>query len=245
MKKTHLVRPENIFKPNPGKNLSAIAGDATYLRLPIKTRMITEQDDLMSMLEQYVAPHLQSGDLLFVSEKIVALTQGRIVLIRDIKPSPLARFLARRVDNKRNTKDFRGFGHGTSMGMELFVQQAGYPRVLFAAAVSALTRPLGIKGLFYVICGKMAKSVDCPMSFTLHPYLHYAKLAPLNPKGVAREIQERFGNEVAIVDANYRGVFSLGKSSRAPTEKFIREVLRDNPAGQSEEMTPFFIIRKQ
>lgn len=232
------------FKPNKGKSLDIDVNKDTYLRLPIRTGLITEHDDLIAKVRTYALPHLRDGDLLFISEKIVALTQGRIIRIRDIRPSWLARFLARRVNNGRGTANFRGFGHGTSMGMELFIQQAGYPRVLLAAAIAALTRPFGIKGLFYRVCGKMAKSIDCPMSFTIHPYLNYAKLAPLDPKGVARHIKDTFGHETVVVDANYRGVFSLGRSSASVTEAFIRNVFRDNPAGQSDEMTPFFIVRK-
>lgn len=232
------------FKPNKGKSLSIVVKSESYLRLPIRTRLLTEHDDLLAVLEEYIPPQLDADDLIFISEKIVALTQGRIVRIRDITPSPLARFLARHVDNKRHTVNFRGFGHGTSMGMELFIQEAGYPRVLFAATVAAVTRPFGIKGLFYIICGKSAKSIDCPMSFSLYPYLHYAKLAPLRPASVAQQVRERFGREVVIVDANYRGVFSLGRSSNTIREKFIQDVFRDNPAGQSEEMTPFFIVRR-
>lgn len=233
------------FKPNKGKALGIAVGNDKYLRLPIKTRLITEKDNLHSLLYEYVNPHLLSSDLIFISEKIVAITQNRMIKIRDIKPSFLARYLAKRVDNKRHTINFRGFGHGTSMGMELFIQEAGILRVLFAAGVAAITRPLGVKGLFYIICGKSAKSIDCPMSFTLYPYLNYAKLAPLNPMQVAIDMRDKFRSEVVIVDANYRGVFSLGKSSKNISEKFIQSVLRDNPAGQSEEMTPFFIIRKQ
>ena len=236
--------PRAEFKPNKGKQLGIDVDGVAYVRLPIKTPLITERDDLLALLRRYVGPHLKAGDLLFVSEKIVALTQGRIIRIRDIKPSRLARFLSKRVDNKRHTVNFRGFGHGTSMGMELFIQEAGYARVLIAAVVSAITRPLGIKGLFYRICGKRAKSIDCPMSFTIHPYLNYAKLAPLKADVVARQIKESFGNETIIVDANYRGVFSLGKSDWRIPERFIGKVLRDNPAGQSDEMTPFFIVRK-
>jgi hypothetical protein len=231
------------FQANNGKSLEIVVGNNVYLRLPIKTRLITEKDNLRSLLHEYVSPHLLHGDIVFISEKIVAITQNRIIKIRDIKPSFVARFLAKRVDNKRHTVNFRGFGHGTSMGMELFIEEAGYLRVLFAAAVSAVTRPFGIKGLFYIICGKNAKSIDCPMSFTLYPYLSYAKLAPLNPKQVAKDAHESFGNEVVIVDANYRGVFSLAKSTRKISEKFIQNVFRDNPAGQSDEMTPFFIVR--
>ena len=236
---------QNLMMPNKGKSLDIAVGKHTYSRLPIRTHLITDKDKLPSLMWDYVLEHLLPGDLVFISEKIVAITQNRIIRIRDIKPSRIARFLAKRVGNHRHTDNFRGFGHGTSMGMELFVQEAGYARVIFAAAVAAVTRPLGIKGLFYRICGKRAKSIDCPMSFSLWPYLQYAKLAPLDPMGVAEQIRGQLDHHVVIVDANYRGVFSLGKSNKKIPERFIQEVFRDNPAGQSEEMTPFFIVRKK
>jgi hypothetical protein len=219
-------------------------GSEEYLRIPIKTRLILTTDDIIGLLKEYVAEHVEPGDLLFISEKVLAITQNRIIAIRDIKPSPLARFLSKQVKDNRHTSNFRGFGHSTSMAMELFIQEAGYPRVLLGAAVSAITRPLGIKGLFYVICGKRAKSIDCPMSYTIWEYQKYAKRAPLEPSKVSRQIREALGTETVIVDANYRGVYSLGKSSNSITEKFIQEVFRDNPAGQSDEMTPFFLVRK-
>lgn len=233
------------FKPNPGKNLEINVGNDVYFRLPVKTGMITEKDDLFELLEKHVKPFLMSGDMIFVSEKVVALMQGRIIPIVDVKPSWLARFLARKVKNNYGTPEFRGFGHGTPMAMQLLIEQAGYPRVFLAAAVSAATRPMGIKGAFYMIVGKLAKSADCPMSFTIQPYNRYAKLAPLDPDGIAQKIKEKFGHKAAIVDANYRGVFSLGKSDRKISEKFICDVLRDNPLGQSDEFTPFCIIRKK
>ena len=244
MKKQNFVRPQNIFEPNSGKNLSISVDGQKYFRLPIKTRLVTEKDDIMDLMKEYVAPNLKPGDIIFISEKVLCITQSRFVFIRDIKPSPLAKLLSSHVDNKRNTAEFRGFGHSTSRGMELLIRQAGYPRAIFAAAVSAVTRPLGIKGLFYFICGKMAKSIDCPMSFTLYPYLHYAKLAPLDPTGVAKKVKKEFGSDAVIVDANYIGVFSLGKSNGKISEKFIRRLLTDNPAGQAEEMTPFLSSEK-
>jgi hypothetical protein len=128
--------------------------------------------------------------------------------------------------------------------MQLLIDEAGVLRVLFAAAVAAVTRPLGIKGAFYYLVGKQAKSIDCPMSWTIEEFKDYAKRAPHDPDGVARGVKERFGAETVIVDANYKGAFSLGKSTRSITESFIQELLRDNPAGQDSEMTPFFIIRK-
>ena len=234
-----------IFRANPGKNIEIDVDGVTYLRLPIKTPILTDKTELLEAIEKYAGPHLKSGDIFFVSEKVVCVTQGRIVNMNDIKPSKLARFLARKVKNNYGTKDFKGFGHGTPMAMQLFIEEAGYPRVLFAAAVSAVTRPLGVKGAFYLLCGKRAKSVDCPMSFSILEYAHFAKLAPHDPDGVARTIRAKFKCETVILDANYIGAFSLGKSSRAVSEKFIGQLFRDNPLGQSDEMTPFCIVRRK
>ena len=198
----------------------------------------------MALLSEYVVPHLEKDDLLFISEKIVCITQDRMILIKDVVTSPLARFLSKHVRNHVGTPEFRGLGHGTAPAMQLLIEEAGYPRVLFAAVIAALTRPLGIKGAFYYLVGKQAKSIDCPMSWTLEPYTEYAKRAPLKPYDVARKIRDQFGAETVIVDANYQGAFSLGKSTSAISEKFIQALLHDNPAGQDSEMTPFFLIRK-
>ncbi len=231
--------------PNKGKKLEIEVHGKGYLRLPIKTPLLTQKTDLVETVRKYAGPYLKPGDILFVSEKVVCVTQGRIINMNDIKPTKLARFLARKVRNNYGTKDFKGFGHGTPMAMQLFIEEAGILRVLFAAAVSAFTRPLGIKGAFYLICGKMAKSVDCPMSFSILEYAHYAKLAPKDPDGVARKLKAEFGNEAIILDANYIGAFSLGKSTRFISEKFIGKLFRDNPLGQSDEMTPICIVRKK
>lgn len=246
MSNKHKIEPrKQTLEPNKGKNLEISVGQDTYLRLPIKTDLISEKDDLFKLLDQHVKPYLLSRDLLFISEKVICVLQGRFIPIKEIKPSRLARLLARKVNNKYGTKDFRGFGHGTPMAMELFIQEAGMLRVFFAAAISAITRPLGIKGAFYFLSGKMAKSVDCPMSFDVWPYMNYAKLSPLNPNKVMVDVKNKYGVDVVMVDANYRGVFSLGKSNRRISEKFIYDVFRDNPLGQSDELTPFCIVRKK
>ncbi len=233
------------FIPNPGKQLAIDVDGFTYLRLPVRTRLITMDDtDLIPLINEYVAPYLRDSDIVFVSEKALTITQGRVVDMSDIKPTRFARFLARNVGTYYGSSDFRGFGHGTDLAMQLFLEEAGYPRVIFAAVVSAVTRPLGIRGLFYAICGKQAKSIDCPMSFLILQYAHSAKLAPNDPSGAARRIKECIGHDVVVLDANYRGAFSLGKSNRAISESFIGKLFRDNPLGQSDEMTPFAIVRR-
>ncbi len=232
------------FAPNPGKELAREVDGTCYLRIPLKSRLVEPGDDLFALLDEFVRPHIRSGDYLFVSEKIVCITQGRIVNTADVKTGKLARFLASKVRNYVGTPQFRGLGHGTAPAMQLLIDEAGYPRVLFAAFVSALTRPLGVNGAFYYLVGKQAKSIDCPMSWTIEEYKDKAKLAPHDPDGVARSLKTRYGVETVVVDANYRGAISLGKSTSAITEAFIYKLLRDNPAGQDSEMTPFMLIRK-
>lgn len=234
------------YPPNPGKQIEIEVDGVMYERLPIKTRVITLEDtDILPLVEEYVRPHLQPGDILFVSEKALTITQGRVVDMSTIKPTAFARFLSRHVGTYYGTEQFHGFGHGTDLAMQLFLEEAGYLRVFFAGLVSALTRPFGIRGLFYRICGTRAKSIDCPMSFLILEYAHSAKLAPNNPSEAARKIRAFLGGyETVILDANYRGAFSLGKSTRAISERFIGKLFRDNPLGQSDEMTPFCIVRQ-
>jgi hypothetical protein len=239
-------QPSGEFVANPGKQIEIDVDGVKYQRLPVRTRLITTRDtDIVPIVSDYVAPYLKPGDVLYVSEKALTITQGRVVDMGTVKPSPLAHFLGSRVSNNYGSSDFKGFGHGTALAMQLFMEEAGYPRVLFAAAVSAITRPLGVKGAFYWLCGKRAKSIDCPMSFLILEYAHSVKLAPNDPSGAARRIKKAVGgNDVVILDANYRGAFSLGKSTRAISESFIGKLFRDNPLGQSDEMTPFAIVRK-
>ncbi len=234
----------DTLEPNPGKQLATVALGERYERIPIKTRLIRPGDNLMALLEEYVRPHLKSSDILFVSEKIVCICQNRIVRTKDVETGWLARVLSSKVRNYAGTPQFRGLGHGTAPAMQLLIEEAGSLRVLFAAAIAAITRPVGIKGAFYYLVGKQAKSIDCPMSWTIEEYKDKAKRAPKDPHGVAHNIKKAFGVEAVIVDANYRGAFSLGRSSRSVSERFVREVLADNPAGQDSEMTPFLIIRK-
>ncbi len=237
--------PSGEFIANPGKKIEIDVDGEQYQRLPVRTRTITTQDtDLLPILEEYVKPYLQPGDTVYISEKALTITQGRVVSMSDIKPTALARFLGSRVGNYYGSSDFHGFGHGTALAMQLFLEEAGILRVLFAAAVSALTRPFGIRGLFYRICGKRAKSIDCPMSFLILEYAHSAKLAPNKPSAEARRFKRSLGCDVVILDANYRGAFSLGKSTKAISENFVGKLFRDNPLGQSDEMTPFCIVRK-
>jgi len=228
-----------MLEPNQGKNLAINIGQDVYERHPVKTHVIKSGDDLIEVVEKYLKPFLQTGDYIFISEKIVAISQGRSFPIEEIKPSWLAKFLVKFVH-----KSPYGIGLGSPWTMQLALGEVGAPRILLGAVVAAVTKPFGIKGMFYRVCGKQASAIDGPCDYTLPPYNHYAKLAPKDPDGVAKKIKEKFGSEVVIIDANDLGVEILGRSSENVSIDFAKAVFRDNPLGQTNEQTPLCIVRR-
>ena len=68
---------------------------------------------------------------------------------------------------------------------------------------------------------------------------------PTEPDLLCDQVYEKTGVQSYIVDANGLGVELMGKSSgiTAP-ETWLTEVIRDNPAGQEEQMTPFILVRR-
>lgn len=227
------------LKPNEGKQLTIAVDNETYARYPMRTHVITEKDNIVDVVTRYAKPHLQPGDMLFISERVVAITQGRAFPIKDIKPSRLAKFLVKFVH-----KSPYGIGLGSPWTMELAIREAGTLRILFAALLSALTKPFGFRGVFYNVVGKNINAIDGPCSYTLPPYNEYAKLGPKDPNKVVRQIKDAIGADVAIIDANDLGVNVLGVSNDTITQDFAHAVFKDNPLGQSHEQTPLCIVRK-
>lgn len=227
------------YQPNPGKELIKDYLDEEWARLPIKTHIITDRDDVFKIIEKYIIPVAGKNDLLFISERIVAITQGRAFPINEIKPSLLAKFLVGFVH-----KTPFGIGLGSPWTMQLAIREAGIFRILLAAFISGLTKPLGLKGVFYKVVGKNINAIDGPCSYTLPPYDHYAKLGPLKPNMVANKIKAKFNLETIIIDANDLGVNVLGKSTKAISDDFCKQIFQDNPLGQSHEQTPLCLVRK-
>ena len=117
------------MEPNAGKNLVITVDDTSWQRLPIKTHIIKKGDDIAGVIQQYAGSQLQSGDMLFISERIVAISQGRAWPIQDIKPSPLAKFLSKFVH-----KSPYGIGLRSLWTMELAIREAGAPRIQIGRA---------------------------------------------------------------------------------------------------------------
>ena len=228
-----------MLEANPGKNLIIKVGEQEYARYPVKTSIVKKGDDLVELFKTQVAPHWQAGDLIAISEKIVAISQGRSYLLSDIKPGRLAKFLVKFVH-----KSPYGIGLGSPYTMELAVREVGPVRMLVAAAVAAITKPFGIRGMFYRVAGKRVNAIDGPCEYSLPPSNQSAKLPPANPEKVVLELKEKLNHDFAIIDANDLGVEVLGNSSKEYSDDLIKAIFKDNPLGQTSEQTPIALVRK-
>ncbi|GAA5151714.1 hypothetical protein GCM10025768_18460 [Microbacterium pseudoresistens] len=231
---------ENSGLPNEGKALEASVDGTSYARIPLKTKVVMPDDDLDAVITEYAADAVQPGDVLFVTEKIVAITQGRSYRLDEIRPRKLALFLSKYV-----TRTPYGIGLGMPETMEMALRECGAPRILFAAAVAAVTKAFGRKGDFYRIAGDKARAIDGPTEGTIPPYDQAVVLGPDRPKAVAAHLQTLIGGaaDVAVVDINDLGGNILGSTlDRAGEERLVR-ILKDNPLGQGTQSTPMGIIR--
>ena len=232
-------RPMGVLaEPNEGRALHAALHGIVYARHPVRTHLVTATDDAPAVVTRYVGQLPDDVRLLAVSERMVAITQGRSFPISEIRPGRLARLLERFV-----TRPGYGIGLGSAETMELAIREVGAPRILLAAAASAVTKPFGVHGVFYRLAGAQAKAIDGPTSYTIPPYNQAATLGPKDPDGAARTLAAAIGAPVAVIDANDAGCAVLG-ASPGVDRRFVQALFADNPLGQAREQTPICLVRE-
>ena len=227
--------------PNDGKNLSITVEGVTYDRIPIATHTVMPGDSVTEVVAKYAAKKLIAGDVLFVTEKIVSICQGRSIEPSAVAPRRLAHFLSKYVQ-----KTPHGIGLGMPETMEMALREVGTARILIAAAVAAVTKTFGRKGDFYRIAGQGARAIDGPTDGTLPPYNERIVLGPLKPGRVAASIKMSIDLDidVLVVDINDLGGNILGSTLPTHDNQRWTKVLADNPLGQGTESTPLGIIRR-
>jgi len=228
------------LKANPNKNLIITIDGKKLARYPVKTKLITPEDkDISVIVRQYTKDFILPGDIVFVSEKAVAVTQGRSYHLDSVKVSWFANFLSKFV-----TRTPVGIGLGSPQTMQLAIEEVGILRILFSAFFGAIFKLVGIRGVFYILAGDKARSIDGAVDYAIPPYNKYVSKGPVNPDKVAREISAKLnGVKVAIVDANDIGVNILG-ATPGVDKKFVARAIKDNPLGQTDECTPIGILRE-
>lgn len=211
-----------------------------YDRFAIQTHFVEVGEDQSELVEKYVRPFYQEGDVLSFGAKVMCMCVKSVRTREEVKPGFWASILWK----------FAGI-NGTGIGvhepykMQLVIDLVGLPRVLLAAFLSAVTKLFGMRGVFYKVCGSGVGGIDG--FYTRSSFKTYHELAlinPENPTELCEELAKKTGIPVVLMDANDINRDQLGKSSNMPlTDDQLQDAMIDNPSGQGDELTPLILIR--
>lgn len=211
-----------------------------YDRFAIQTHFVEVGESQTELIEKYVRPLYQEGDMVSFGAKVMAMCTNNVKSREQVKPGFWANFLWR----------FAAINH-TGVGMhepyklQLVIDMCGLPRVLLAVFCSAVTKPFGIKGVFYKVCGKGVGGIDgFYFRSSFDRYKELALINPPNPVELCNELEKETGIPVVLMDANDIEQNQLGKCDNFPlTDDEIQDAMQDNPSGQGDELTPLILIR--
>lgn len=201
---------------------------------PVKTHLLGPGEDVVEIINRYVKPDSEPGDLVAIAESPLAIMQKRLAYAEGMRLSWLSRQLS------------WVFGMDSSMSsvysVEMALREVGAPRFLLATAVGILGKALGRSGDFYRLAGrKVAVIDDC--TGTIPPYDKYVVLAPGEPQKVTEEIKAKTGLEATVIDANDLGKVDILGSSSPQLNPIIEKALGNNPQGNANQQTPLILIR--
>ena len=251
------------YEPNAGRSLDLTTSlGEPVRRYPVRTELFSRDDDLDARVLEYVdrffaglpaaGPDHDAATRgpwwFFLSEKVVAITQGRSYFVWDIKVGRPARVLSRYV-----TRTPAGIGLGSPFTMQLAIQEAGLPRVLYASAGGADRQGAGPQG--HVLRARRQRHqrhrrpdrVLAPTPRTSRRSWRPRTRMP-SRRGFSAAIRQRvpepwrstFGGTV-IMDANDIGRNVLGSDVPGDWARF-EEMFADNPLGQGSEQTPMAMV---
>lgn len=229
------------FYANEGKNVVIEAAGKKYARHAITTHFVQVGESYVDLIEKYVKPVYQPGDIVSSSEKVIALCQGRIVTEDECKPGFWAKVLSRFVHQTS-----AGPGMGLPVKMQFAINICGLPKVLGAAICAGVGKVFGKHGVFYDMLGEEVTGLDGFYGEDIPEYEHMGVRVPSHPEKVCDEIFEKTGVIMMIVDANDLNVELLGKGKQLKdwSREDLLSLIRDNPAGQDRQLTPFVLIRE-
>lgn len=230
------------FIANTNKNVEIEVRGKIYERHAIHTHFVEIGEDYIDLIQHYVKPIYEEGYILSISEKIIALCQKRVVYRKDMKVSWLARFLSRFAIQHNSA----GIGVGEVCKMQFAIDICGPWKVLWAAICAGFGKLVGKKGIFYEMVGMEVTGLDGFYPDVFPAYGEFGIRIPENPSGVCNEIYEKTGVVAMIVDANDFNQEILGKADVLKmTDEELCALIGDNPADQTDQLTPFILIREK
>ena len=229
-----------VLTPNENKSLTIQTSFGAYDRGAIKTHFVEIGEDYCELVKKYVLPVYEPGDILSVAEKIISLCQKNIIYKKDMHLSLLARFLS-----KFASHSTAGIGVDNPWKMQFAIDHCGALKIIWASFAGGVGKLFGKKGIFYKIAGPEVAGLDGFYTASFQVYGDFCMMLPKDPNGVCKRIYEETGVTCMLVDANDFERDILGKSPDLTlTDAQCAELIRDNPTGNSTQLTPFIIIRK-
>jgi hypothetical protein len=202
---------------------------------PVGTRILTDKDNIVDMIEKYAKQDIGPDDVVSVAESVVAITQGRVTRPEDLKVCFMARVLCRFVPQKGSLSSV--------YGMQSAMDAEGKWRILFAMIIGMLAKIVGRNGVFYELAGPQAALVD-DVTGTMPPFDKCLVYGPRDPNGVAEEIKRRLGcYGAAVADVNDLKRAAVLGVSEGLDPKNLAKILIDNPFGNASQRTPIVIIK--
>lgn len=226
---------------NEGKRVRVDTTAGSFARYAIKTHFVQVGENYIDLINQYIRPIYEEGDMVSISEKVISLCQKRIIYKKDMRLSWLARFLSRFASHST-----AGIGVDCAWKMQFAIDHCGVLRIIWASVCSAIGKLFGKRGIFYRIAGDEVRGLDGFYDSAFAEYGEFGIRLPENPTQVCNDIYEQTGVLAAVVDINDYTCDILGMADAiACSYGQMAEILLDNPAGQSTQLTPFVLIRPQ
>lgn len=225
---------------NENKKYEINTSTGWYGRDAIPTHFVQIGEDYVELVERYVKPLYNEGDILSISEKVISLCQNRVVHKKDMKLTRLAKFLS-----KFASHSDAGIGVDSVWKMQYAIDHCGRWKVIWASICAGFGKIFGKRGVFYEMVGDDVRGLDGFYDHSFAVYGEFGIELPAEPDKVCDEIYEKTGVLTMVVDANDFTRDILGKSHAVNfTDEQLAEMIRDNPAGQSAQCTPFVLIKK-
>lgn len=230
----------NEFKANAGKQVEITVAGRTFARHAVPTHFVQVGEDYVDLIERYIKPIYQEGDILSSSEKIISLCQERVVYKKNMKLSRLAKFLSRFASHSS-----AGIGVDSPWKMQFAIDQRGALYVIWAALCAGFGKLLGKRGVFYEMVGQEVAGLDGFYDHCFDVYGEFGIRIPENSSAVCEEIWDKLGIKMMIVDANDLAQELLGKCAALDeSETTLMGMIADNPCGNGTQLTPFVLIRE-
>lgn len=204
--------------------------------IPVPTRILTDKDDIIAVMEKYAKANLGPDDVISVAESVVAITQGQIVRPEELTISPLAWLLCRFVPDYGSL--------ASPHGMQSLMDAEGKWRVTFAMILGCLGKLIGKPGVFYQMGGEQAALID-DVTGTMPPFDKHIVYGPKNPAEVVEKIKEKLGCfGVVIADVNDLKRSRIVGVTEGTDGEMVSKLLIDNPFGNASQKTPIVIIKR-